>query len=43
MCATFLNGVKINPYLSTFEYEAKCNTSPIFGPSGVAIGHILPY
>jgi hypothetical protein len=40
---TFLKGVKIKPYLSTLEYEAKCNTSQMLGPSGVAIGHILQY
>jgi hypothetical protein len=43
ICSTFLNGVKINQYLSTLEYEARCNTSQMFGHSGVAIGHILQY
>jgi len=43
LCSTALKGVNIKPYLSTFAYEAKCNTNQIFGPSGVAIGHILPY
>jgi hypothetical protein len=43
LCNTGLNGVSIKPCLSTFEYEAKCSTNHIFGHSGVAIGHILPY
>jgi hypothetical protein len=42
-CSTILRGVSKNQYLSTFAYEAKCNTNQIFGPSGVAIGHILQY
>jgi hypothetical protein len=43
VCSIVLNGVNKNPCLSTFEYVAKCRTSQIFGPSGVAIGHILQY
>ncbi|MDR3150437.1 MAG: hypothetical protein LBU14_02195 [Candidatus Peribacteria bacterium] len=43
LCSIILNGVSKKPYLSTFAYDAKCKTSPIFGHSGVAIGQILPY
>jgi len=37
-----LYGVSINPYSFTFAYVANELINPIFGPSGVSIGHILP-
>ena len=39
---TLTKGVSINPYLLTFPYVANDPISPILGPSGVSIGHILP-
>ena len=39
---TLLYGLSIKPYLLIFAYVAKLFIRPIFGPSGVSIGHILP-
>ena len=38
----FLYGLSRNPYLFTRENVAKLLINPIFGPSGVSIGHIRP-
>ena len=40
--STILYGVSINPYSLTLAYAANELIRPIFGPSGVSIGHILP-
>ncbi len=40
--STFQYGVSINPNLLTRPYVASVPIKPIFGPSGVSIGHILP-
>ena len=39
---TFLYGLSINPYLLILEYVDKLFIKPMFGPSGVSIGQILP-
>ena len=39
---TFLYGLSIYPNLFTLEKVAKLLIKPIFGPSGVSIGQILP-
>ena len=39
---TFLYGLSIKPYLLILEYVDKLLIKPMFGPSGVSIGHILP-
>ena len=39
---TFLYGVSRNPYLFVLANKASELINPIFGPSGVSIGHTLP-
>ena len=39
---TFLYGVIMKPYSFSFANPAKLVISPIFCPSGVSTGHILP-
>ena len=42
LVSIFLYGVSIKPKGFVFAYVASDTKSPILGPSGVSIGHILP-